>query len=157
MTRRDCALALAALLGGRVLNARQQDNTQNPGEQPPVIRVDVDLVNILYTVHQKHGGQLVPNLTKDDFTVFEDGKEQTISQFSRETDLPLTLGLLVDVSASQTNLIEIERQAASAFFSDVIRPKDEAFLISFGQGHGAAAGLHEFGQTVAHRIARTAR
>jgi VWFA-related protein len=133
MTRRDCALALAALVGARSATARQQDNKQQPGEEPPVIRVDVDLVNILFTVRQKHGGQLVPNLNKEDFSIFEDGNEQTISRFSRETDLPLTLGLLVDVSASQTNLIEIERQAASAFFQNVIRPKDEAFLIAFGK------------------------
>ena len=133
MTRRDCALALAALVGGRVASAKQQDTTKQAGEEPPVIRVDVDLVNILFTVRQKHGGQLVPNLNKEDFSIFEDGKEQTITQFSRETDLPLTLGLLVDVSASQTNLIEIERQAASAFFQSVIRPKDEAFLIAFGK------------------------
>jgi VWFA-related protein len=133
MTRRDCALALAALAGSRIANAKQQDTTQQSSEEPPVIRVDVDLVNILFTVRQKHGGQLVPNLNKEDFSIFEDGKEQTIAQFSRETDLPLTLGLLVDVSASQTNLIEIERQAASAFFQNVIRPKDEAFLIAFGK------------------------
>jgi VWFA-related protein len=133
MTRRDCALALAALAGSRIANAKQQDTTKQSDEEPPVIRVDVDLVNILFTVRQKHGGQLVPNLKKEDFSIFEDGKEQTIAQFSRETDLPLTLGLLVDVSASQTNLIEIERQAASAFFQNVIRPKDEAFLIAFGK------------------------
>jgi len=118
------------------LLARQQPDQggQAPGEESsPVIRVDVDLVNILFTVHKKHGGELVPNLTKDDFTIFEDGKQQTIEHFSRDTDLPLTLGLLVDVSASQMNLIEIERDAASAFFGSVIRPKDEAFLITFGK------------------------
>jgi VWFA-related protein len=138
MTRRDCALTLAALLGGRSLLARQQPDQNQSGPGPgenssPVIRVNVDLVNILFTVHKKHGGELVPNLTKDDFTVFEDGKQQTIERFSRDTDLPLTLGLLVDVSASQMNLIEVERDAASAFFGSVIRPKDEAFLITFGK------------------------
>jgi VWFA-related protein len=95
--------------------------------------VDVDLVNILFTVRAKKGGQLIPNLEKSDFKVFEDNKQQTIQHFSKETDLPLTLGLLIDISASQGALIEIERQAASSFFSSVIRPKDEAFLISFGQ------------------------
>ncbi len=90
-------------------------------------------MNVLFTVKAKKGGQLIPNLEKSDFTVYEDGKPQTIQRFSRETDLPLTLGLLIDISASQERLIDIERQAASAFFSNVIRQKDEAFLISFGK------------------------
>jgi VWFA-related protein len=133
MTCREYALTLAALLGRGVAAARQQPP---PSEQTPdssVIRVDVDLVNILFTVRKKHGGGLVPNLNQQDFSLFEDGKQQKITRFTRESDLPLTLGLLVDVSASQVNLIEIERDAASAFFSSVIRPKDEAFLISFGR------------------------
>ena len=101
--------------------------------QEPTIRVDVDLVNIFFTVRAKKGGQLIPNLTKDDFKLAEEGKQQTIQRFSRESDLPLTLGLLIDISASQERLIEIERQAASEFFSSVIRKKDEAFVISFGK------------------------
>ena len=101
--------------------------------QDATIRVDVDLVNILFTVKAKKGGALIPNLEKNNFTIYEDGKQQTIQRFSRETDLPLTLGLLIDVSASQERLIDIERQAASAFFSSVLRKKDEAFLISFGK------------------------
>jgi len=103
------------------------------GNQEPTIRIGVDLVNILFTVRAKKGGQLIPNLEKQDFKVYEDGKEQTIQHFSRETDLPLTLGLLIDISASQERLIDIERDAAAAFFSSVIRKKDEAFLISFGK------------------------
>ncbi len=98
----------------------------------PSISVDVSLVSILASVHDKHGG-LIPNLSKDDFTILEDGKEQTIKYFSRETDLPLTIGLLIDVSASQRNLLDIERHAAHQFFSQVLRQKDEAFLISFGE------------------------
>ncbi|MFN7994494.1 MAG: VWA domain-containing protein [Bryobacteraceae bacterium] len=99
---------------------------------PPSISVDVSLVNVLASVRDKHGG-LIGNLTKDDFTIYEDGKQQTIKYFTRETDLPLTIGLLVDVSASQRNLIEIEKQAAHQFFRQVLRKKDEAFLISFGE------------------------
>jgi VWFA-related protein len=106
---------------------------QEATSQEPTIRVNVDLVNILFTVHAKKGGQLIPNLEKNNFSIDEDGKPQTIQHFSRETDLPLTLGLLIDISASQGRLIDIERQAASAFFSSVIRKKDEAFLISFGK------------------------
>lgn len=101
--------------------------------QTPTIKVNVELVNVLFTVHAKKGNALIPNLEKNNFTVLEDGKQQTIQHFSRETDLPLTLGLLIDISASQTRLIDIERDAAAAFFSNVIRQKDEAFLISFGK------------------------
>jgi VWFA-related protein len=103
-----------------------------PVEDLPSIKVDVDVVNVLATVRDKRGG-LVGNLEKDNFTVLEDGKPQTIKYFTRETDVPLTIGLLVDVSGSQANLIDIERNAASQFFSQVLRQKDEAFLIMFGE------------------------
>lgn len=109
--------------GAAVFAAAQQDGT---------IRVNVELVNLFFTVKTKKG-QLIPNLDKTNFRVFEDGKEQTIQRFARETDLPLTLGLLIDISASQERLIEVERQAASQFFSSVVRSKDEAFVISFGK------------------------
>lgn len=135
---RNChGLALAAVV--MLIHAPAQAQSPAPNNQAeaapqaPTIKVDVELVNILFTVHAKKGGALIPNLEKNDFTVSEDGKQQTIQHFSRETDLPLTLGLLIDISASQTRLIEIERDAASAFFSNVIRQKDEAFLISFGK------------------------
>jgi len=98
---------------------------------PPSISVEVNVVNVLFNVRDKRGG-LVGNLNKDDFTVFEDGKEQEAKYFTRETDVPITIGLLIDVSASQENLIGIEQQAADAFFQKVLRPKDLAFLISFG-------------------------
>jgi VWFA-related protein len=97
----------------------------------PIIKVDVDIVNVLCSVRDNKGA-LVSTLGKDDFGVAEDGKEQVIRYFARETELPLTLGLLVDVSGSQKNLIEIEKRAAEQFFAKVIRPKDLAFLISFG-------------------------
>lgn len=100
-------------------------------EADPVIRVDVDLVNVLFSVRDKKGA-LIPDLAKEEFTVLEEGKAQEIRTFTRETDLPLTLGLLIDVSGSQRNLIQIEKHAATEFFHKVIRPKDMAFVISFG-------------------------
>src|SRR6266851_1243146 len=87
---------------------------QKPEDVPPSIKVEVNLVNVLASVRDRHGA-LISNLTKDDFQIFEDGKQQEIKYFARETDLPLTIGLLVDVSASQQNLIEIERRAAYEF------------------------------------------
>ncbi|MGH9722379.1 MAG: VWA domain-containing protein, partial [Bryobacteraceae bacterium] len=116
------------VLGGFAL---AQQTQPPPNEELATIKVDVSLVNLFCSVRDKKGA-LIGNLTKDDFTVFEDGKTQTIKFFSRETDLPLTIGLLVDVSGSQVNLIEQERHAASQFFHSVLRKKDVAFLISFG-------------------------
>jgi VWFA-related protein len=101
-------------------------------DQTPTLKVDVDVVSILASVRDKKNA-LIPNLQKDDFTVLEDGKPQTIKYFTKETDLPLTIGLLIDVSRSQENLIDTERRAASQFFSQVLRKKDLAFLISFGE------------------------
>lgn len=133
-------MAIAAMAAATPLAAQgnpgpgpdQDQASQQSQNQTPTLSVNVDLVNVLFAVRAKKGGALIPNLTKDDFRIYEDGKEQTIRQFSRETDLPLTLGLLIDISASQENLIAIEQNAASQFFSSVIRAKDEAFLISFG-------------------------
>jgi VWFA-related protein len=103
-----------------------------PQEQLPTIKVDVEVVNLFCSVRDKDG-RFINTLTKEDFTVFEDGKQQEIRYFTRETDLPLTIGLLVDVSGSQQNLIEVEKRAAAAFFRQVLRhQKDMAFLMSFG-------------------------
>jgi len=95
------------------------------------IKVDVDIVNLYCSVRNKQNG-LISTLEKNDFDLAEDGTKQEIKYFTRETDLPLTIGLLVDVSGSQRNLIEIERRAAASFFSSVLKKKDVAFLISFG-------------------------
>jgi VWFA-related protein len=101
-------------------------------DQLPTLKVDVDVVSILASVRDKKNA-LIPNLEKQDFTVLEDGKPQAIKYFTKESDLPLTIGLLVDVSRSQENLIDIERRAADQFFRQVLRKKDIAFLISFGE------------------------
>jgi len=120
-------LVLCAALSG------QAPAPQAPaGDDLPSIKVDVNVVSLLASVRDKRGA-LVPNLEKNDFTVLEDGKPQDIKYFARETDLPLTIGLLVDVSRSQENLIQVERSAASEFFRQVLQKKDEAFLISFGE------------------------
>jgi len=114
------------------LDAQQRDAQQKVEDDAgEPIKVDVDVVNLYCAVRNKQNA-LISTLEKGDFTLAEDGTSQTIKYFTRETDLPLTIGLLVDVSGSQSNLIEIERRAASAFFSSVLRKKDVAFLISFG-------------------------
>ncbi len=100
-------------------------------ERDDVFRADVQIVNILATVRNKDG-VLVSDLSKDDFVLYEDGVPQEIQYFARQTDLPLTIGLLVDTSVSQQNLIYEERTAGYRFFDKVLRvDKDLAFLMSF--------------------------
>jgi VWFA-related protein len=91
----------------------------------------VNVVNVLATVRDKEG-RIVSNLTKDDFTIEEDGRPQVVKYFTQQTDLPLTLGLLVDTSGSERRNIESERRASYKFFDQVLREdKDKAFLIHF--------------------------
>ena len=88
-------------------------------------------MNVLATVRNKKG-EIVRNLTRDDFTLEEDGRPQTIQYFSQESDLPLTLGLLVDTSMSQRAVLGQERTASYSFFDHMLREdKDKAFLIHF--------------------------
>ena len=106
-------------------------STSGQDEGEATITVDVSVVNVLATVRDKKG-RLINNLTRDDFILEEEGVPQEIRYFSRQTDLPLTLGLVVDTSVSQERLIEDERRASAQFFSQVLRhQKDLAFLISF--------------------------
>ncbi|MBI1356141.1 MAG: VWA domain-containing protein [Acidobacteria bacterium] len=105
-----------------------------PADEKPedfVIRVETDVVNVLATVRDKKGN-LVTSLTKDDFEIYEDGEPQEVRYFTTNTDLPLTIGLLVDTSVSQERLLYEERSAGFAFYDAVIRKaKDLAFLMSF--------------------------
>lgn len=100
-------------------------------DQETTFSTDVKVVNIFATVRDKQG-HIVSNLGKDDFTVTEDGRPQTIKYFSRETDLPLTLGLLVDTSLSQRRVLGQEKTASYAFLDKVLRAdKDKTFVIHF--------------------------
>ena len=97
----------------------------------PTFTKDVNVVNVFATVRDKHG-QIVPTLSKDDFQLQVDGHQQAIRYFARETDLPLTLGLLVDTSLSQRRVLEEERTASYDFLRDVMREdRDRAFVINF--------------------------
>lgn len=95
------------------------------------LSVSVDRVNVPFTVITKKG-KLVTGLTKNDISVFEDGKPQNISNFSREGDAPLNIGLLVDTSGSVWNKLRFERAAAAKFFySTLRRSQDKAFVMAF--------------------------
>jgi len=100
-------------------------------QQTSQLTVNVTAVNLLATVHDKHGA-LVNNLSKEDFSLDQDGKPQTITYFAKESDLPLTLGLLVDTSLSQRRVLEQELSASRSFLDKVLREdKDKAFVIHF--------------------------
>jgi VWFA-related protein len=101
-------------------------------EETPVetLKVTVNLVDVFFTVKDKNGN-LVPHLTKADCTISEDKVPQTLKSFVAETDQPLTLGILLDTSGSQERVLPLEQDAGSQFLNRVLRPKDEAFLLSF--------------------------
>ncbi len=134
-----CLIVLTLLMATPVAMLLRAQQSRAGSAQAPVqsvddgdtLKIDVDLVNLYCSVHDKKNA-LIPGLAQTDFTLAEDGKQQTIKYFARESDLPLTIGLLVDVSGSQQNLIEAERRAAAQFFTSVLRKKDAAFLIAFG-------------------------
>lgn len=96
----------------------------------PTLRVSVNLVDLFFVVHDK-AGKLIPNLTQADCNIFEDDAPQKLKSFTAQTDLPLSIGILLDTSLSQQRVLPDEQKAASAFLRRILRPTDEAFLISF--------------------------
>jgi len=98
---------------------------------PAQIRVEVSLVNVGFSV-RNHQGKLVTDLGVGDFEVFEDGAPQKISFFARSTDVPLTMGLIMDTSGSQENFIRPHHDALESFLKTVLRTQDRAFLVCFG-------------------------
>jgi VWFA-related protein len=120
-TRREVLKAAAALSAIRFAHA----------QDTPTFSTDVKVVNVLATVRNK-SGSLVGNLTQDDFLLSEDGHPQTIRYFARESNLPLTLGLMVDTSGSQRRVLDAERGASMRFLDQVVREnKDQVFIMQF--------------------------
>lgn len=126
ISRRDALISGISLFPlSRLLRAQE-------AQQPPAtFSTNVKVVNVFATVRDKQG-QIVRNLTQDDFTLEEDGRPQSIRYFAQQSDLPLTLGLLVDTSMSERRMLGTERDASHSFLEQVMRPdKDKAFLIHF--------------------------
>jgi VWFA-related protein len=120
-------------LAGDQNSANNQDQESHDAnqEQPAAnLTVNVDVVQLFFNVKDKKGG-LIPSLTKNDFDLFEDGKPQTIKYFTAESNLPLTLGILIDTSGSQQRVLDMEKVVGADFLNSILRPKDEAFVISF--------------------------
>ena len=135
------ALAVALLIIWALAAFAQSTATKDSGvgkagtdqaNQPvTTLSVKVNVVNVLATVRDKHG-KIVNTLGKDDFTISEDGRPQAIHYFTRESDLPLTLGLMVDTSMSQRRVLDQERSASHGFLDQMMRAdKDKAFVIHF--------------------------
>jgi VWFA-related protein len=101
------------------------------GQGDVVFSTDVKVVSVLATVRDGNG-QIARGLAKEDFQLSEDGRPQSITYFSQESDQPLTVGLLIDVSASQTGVLEEERRASFQFVEQLLRPdSDQAFVMQF--------------------------
>jgi VWFA-related protein len=116
--RREFVLSAISLVGARA-------------QQAPTFSSEVKVVNVLATVRDKKG-RLIGDLTKDDFSLTENGRPQTIRYFARESDLPLTLGLMVDTSMSQQRVLNAERGASFRFLDRVLREeKDQVFIMQF--------------------------
>ena len=138
------AIASVAFFPASTVNAAQQPSAQAPAQQPAAndqksddsqqptetLKVNVNVVQLFFNVKDKHGA-LIPNLTKSDFEIYEDGKPQTIKYFTAESNLPLTLGIMIDSSGSQRNVIDMEKEVGGAFLRQILTDKDEAFVISF--------------------------
>lgn len=107
--------------------SQQSQDDQKPSE---TLKVNVNVVQLFFNVKDKHGA-LIPNLTKTDFDIAEDGKPQTIKYFTAESNLPLTLGIMIDSSGSQRNVIDMEKEVGGAFLKQILTDKDEAYVISF--------------------------
>src|ERR1700733_8292049 len=120
ISRRDLLISAAALFP-----LRAQEKTD------PTFAGSVKVVNVFASVHNSKN-EVVKDLKQEDFTIEEDGRPQVIKYFARETDLPLTIGLMVDTSGSQRRVLDKEKTATSSFISQVMREdKDKAFLIKF--------------------------
>jgi VWFA-related protein len=138
------SLRLAAVLAFCIAPFLQAQEAPSPGGPPPAskaepqpvdigdvqtLKVNVNLVNVYFSVRDKSG--YITNLHKDDCNIFENKELQKTKNFTQEKNLPLTIGILLDTSGSQMNVLPLEQQSGAEFLKDVLTPKDEAFLISF--------------------------
>ena len=112
-------LCIASLAGGLAFAAP-------PGQ----IRVQVNIVNLFATVRDKHKA-IITGLKQDDFQVYEDGQPQEITYFSAESNLPITLGILLDTSGSEYFMLSGEKEAGSRFLARVLRKGDLAMVMTF--------------------------
>ncbi len=143
---------VAVLVGGITLFAQSAKQAPQPAESEARIAVDVTRVQLLFTVSDKKG-RFVTDLSKDDFQVFESKKQQSIVEFTAETDLPLRLAILIDTSNSIRERFRFQQEAASDFVNTVIRPKeDRAIVVSFDTAPELVADLTDDTQKLNNAI-----
>ena len=129
------ALLLAGAISGQEgIGRRSGDSQTSPRISDETYRVSVDLVNILCSAFDKNTSSFVTNLTRDDFAIYEDNQKQEIRNFSRESNLPLTLAMLIDTSQSVAPKLKFEQDAATEFFQAILRERDRAMLVEFDSG-----------------------
>ncbi|HTP86976.1 MAG TPA: VWA domain-containing protein [Bryobacteraceae bacterium] len=129
-------VALVCLLG-----AQEPAPKPEPADDASRIILDVNRVNLLFTVTDKKG-RFITDLTKNDFEVFENKKEQSIIQFTAESDLPLRLAILMDTSNSIRDRFHFQQEAASDFIRLALRPElDKAMVVSFDSSTELVADL----------------
>jgi Ca-activated chloride channel homolog len=127
-----------AFLSKNVSQAQKQTSptptvtpTPETEEDTEVLKIDTEVVNVLFTAQDKNR-RLLTDLKKEDVRLLEDGQAQEITAFSRQVDLPLSLAILIDTSSSQERTLPEEKSAAKSFIQEVIRPaKDEVSVVSF--------------------------
>jgi len=132
-------MGAAAVLGGGI----------SSGQQP--IQVAVNLVNVAFSARDGRGA-LVESLTKDDVEVLEDAVPQKISFFAKSTDVPLTLGLIVDASGSQDHFSKQHEQDLEVFLKEVLGPKDRAFLVTFANHIRLVSDFSHSGAEIVDRM-----
>jgi VWFA-related protein len=136
------ALLAASLLSFSCVHAQEAPSPTGPppastapkqdegnGDPLQTLKIGTNLVNVYFSARDKSG--FITNLKKDDCALTENKEPQEIRNFTQEKNLPLTIGILLDTSGSQTNVLPLEQQSGAEFLKDVLTPKDEAFLISF--------------------------
>jgi VWFA-related protein len=113
--------------------AQTDKNDPEDQQSAATFKVNTNVVQLFFNVKDKKGG-LIANLSKDSFAILEDRQPQTIKYFSADSELPLTLGILIDSSASQERVLQMEQEVGGAFLSEILRAKDLAFVIDFNIG-----------------------
>lgn len=140
-------------------SGQQQDQPKPPQEQQPpessqTLKVQTNLVDVFVTARDKHNG-IISDLGKDDFKVSEDGQEQKVAYFAKESDMPITLAILIDTSGSMQNILMAEQDTASRFVHEIMRKKDEATVITFDFDIDQLAAFTEDTSVLESAIRRT--
>jgi Ca-activated chloride channel family protein len=130
--RKSATLILLLLACAASRAQRPPAQTQSTTEPETTVKVDVKLVNVYVTVTDAHGGP-VGGLKKENFTVQEDGHDQTISVFDKESALPLSIALAIDTSLSTRHDLPLEQASAKRFARAILRPVDALAVFGFNE------------------------